>query len=201
MTNARGIQLPEASARIARSCVLAEDVSRLKFVSGSREEALRKLGIERVGDLLLHIPRRYLDFSHACTIEAAPIGEVCTIVATVDRVSERRPRPNMLVTEVFLLDPTGVLQVAFFRMPWIAQQMKRGDRLALMGKVEFAYGFKQMASPHFEKLDANAAHGAIMPVHAASAGVSQAWIRRMAPSSWRTASKIPSQPVCASVAG
>ena len=179
MTNARGIQLPEASARIARSCVLAEDVSRLKYVSGSREEALRKLGIERVGDLFLHIPRRYLDFSHACTIEAAPIGEVCTIVATVDRVSERRPRPNMLVTEVFLLDPTGVLQVAFFRMPWIAQQMKRGDRLALMGKVEFAYGFKQIASPHFEKLDANAAHGAIMPVHAASAGVSQAWIRRI----------------------
>lgn len=40
-----------------------------------------------------------------------------------------------------------------FRQPWIAQQLKQGDRLAVMGKVEFAYGFKQMASPHFEKLE------------------------------------------------
>ncbi|MFR3877767.1 MAG: hypothetical protein ACLTYW_06080 [Collinsella sp.] len=39
-----------------------------------------------------------------------------------------------------------------FRQPWIAQQLKQGDRLAVMGKVEFAYGFKQMASPHLKSL-------------------------------------------------
>ena len=31
-------------------------LGRLKYVSGAREEALRRLGIERVSDLLLHIP-------------------------------------------------------------------------------------------------------------------------------------------------
>ena len=47
------------------SGALGEDVGRLKYVSGAREEALRRLGIETVGDLLTHIPRRYLDFTHA----------------------------------------------------------------------------------------------------------------------------------------
>lgn len=48
-----------------------------------------------------------------------------------------------------------------------------------MGKVEFAYGFKQMASPHFEKLEDGRAAGTILPVHYVSDGVSQAWMRRI----------------------
>ncbi len=168
-----------ASERLSRSEALDEDIARLKYVSGAREDALRRLHIERVGDLLLHIPRRYLDFSHACTIEEAPLGEVCTIVATIDQVVEKRPRPRLSVVEVSLVDDTGVLQVAFFKQPWIAQQLAAGDRLAVMGSVEFAYGFKQMSAPHYEKLDDRAQTGSIVPVHAVSEGISVAWMRRI----------------------
>ena len=171
--------VPRVSERFAQSNALDEDIARLKYVSGKREEALRRLGIRTVGDLLLHIPHRYLDFTRSWSIEMAPIGTVCTIVATVDRIVEKQPRPRMQVTEVSLVDETGVLQVAFFRQPWIAQQLKQGDRLAVMGKVEFAYGFKQMASPHFEKLEDGRAAGTILPVHYVSDGVSQAWMRRI----------------------
>ena len=171
--------VPRVSERFAQSNALGEDIARLKYVSGKREEALRRLGIRTVGDLLLHIPHRYLDFTRSWSIEMAPIGTVCTIVATVDRIVQKQPRPRMQVTEVSLVDDTGVLQVAFFRQPWIAQQLKRGDRLAVMGKVEFAYGFKQMASPHFEKLEDGRAAGTILPVHYVSDGVSQAWMRRI----------------------
>ena len=171
--------VPRASERFAQSNALDEDIARLKYVSGKREEALRRLGIRTVGDLLLHIPHRYLDFTRSWSIEMAPIGTVCTIIATVDRIVQKQPRPRMQVTEVSLVDETGVLQVAFFRQPWIAQQLKQGDRLAVMGKVEFAYGFKQMASPHFEKLEEGRAAGTILPVHYVSDGVSQAWMRRI----------------------
>lgn len=175
----RSYSLSPASERLLRAGVLDEDIGRLKYVSGAREEALRRLGIERVGDLLLHIPRRYLDFTHAYTIEQAPIGEVCTVVATVDRVREKRPKPRLSVVEVSLLDGTGVLQIAFFKQPWIAQQLKAGDRLAVMGKVEFSYGFKQMSSPHFEKLDEGESSGSILPVHSVTEGISVAWMRRI----------------------
>ena len=170
--------VPRVSERFAQSNALDEDIARLKYVSGKREEALRRLGIRTVGDLLLHIPHRYLDFTRSWSIEMAPIGTVCTIIATVDRIVQKQPRPRMQVTEVSLIDETGVLQVAFFRQPWIAQQLKQGDRLAVMGKVEFAYGFKQMASPHFEKLEDGRAAGTILPVHYVSDGVSQAWMHR-----------------------
>ncbi len=183
---ARGCTLAPTSARLASTAVLGEDVGRLKYVSGAREEALRRLGIERVGDLLLHIPRRYLDFSHALTIEEAPLGEVSTIVAVVDRITARRTRSRMSVVEVALVDDTGVLKVAFFKQPWIAQQLERGCRLAVMGKVEFAYGFKQMSSPHFEKLDDAAGTGTLLPVHAVGEGISAAWMRRIVSSALET---------------
>ena len=162
--------VPRVSERFAQSNALDEDIARLKYVSGKREEALRRLGIRTVGDLLLHIPHRYLDFTRSWSIEMAPIGTVCTIIATVDRIVQKQPRPRMQVTEVSLVDETGVLQVAFFRQPWIAQQLKQGDRLAVMGKVEFAYGFKQMASPHLEKLEGGRAAGTILPVNTAHTG-------------------------------
>ena len=171
---------PRAASRLARSMVLTEDVARLKYVSGAREEALRRLGIETVEDLLLHIPHRYLDFTHAHTIETAPLGEVCTIVGMVDKVANKPTRKRgMTVTEVYLLDETGVLKIAFFKQPWIAQQLSHGDRLAVMGKLDFAYGFKQMSSPHYEKLDAQDGAGSILPVHPATEGMSPAWMRRV----------------------
>lgn len=178
---AADLSVPRASARLSRACALYEDVARLKYVSGTREEALRRLGIERVGDLLSHIPFRYLDFTRAYTIESAPLGEVCTIVGTVDKVSNRpTSKPGMTLTEVFLVDESGVLKVAFFKQPWLAREFARGDRLALIGKMEFAYGFKQMASPHFEKLDGGGARAGIQPVHRVTDGISQAWMRRIA---------------------
>ena len=174
------LTVPATSARTSCAAVLAEDVSRLKYVSGTREAALRRLGIESVEDLLQHVPRRYLDFSHAQRIADAPIGQVATIVGTVDRAANKPTRNRRLtVTEVFLIDETGVLQLAFFRQPWLAQQLERGDRLAVMGTVEFAYGFKQMSSPSYERLEAQDAAGSILPVHGTTEGVSAAWMRRI----------------------
>ena len=73
MAAERPYSLSPACERLLRASVLDEDIGRLKYVSGTREEALRRLGIERVGDLLMHMPRRYLDFTHAYTIEQAPL--------------------------------------------------------------------------------------------------------------------------------
>ena len=188
---ARGVELPSASARLARAGILDQDVARLKYVNGTREEALHRLRVRRVGDLLLHIPRRYLDFTRAYKIEHVPLGAVCTVVATVDKVQERRPRPRMVVTQVFLADETGILQVAFFKQPWLSRQIKPGMRLAVMGKVEFAYGFKQMASPHFEVLDDASAAGSILPVHPSTEGLSPAWMRRIASVALEAANCLP----------
>lgn len=170
---------PRAAVRLARAVSLSDDISRLPYVSGAREDALRRLGMRRIYDVLAYMPRRYLDFSHTHSIESAPLGAVCTIVATVDRVAVKPTKTRGLtVTELHLVDETGVLKVAFFRQPWLAKELHVGDRLALMGAVDFSYGFKQMSSPHYEKLDKDAS-GTILPIHTVREGISQGWMRRI----------------------
>lgn len=186
------LAFPRAAARLEGDGVLRDDIARLPYVSGTREEALRRLGIERVGDLLLHVPFRYLDFSHAYGIEEAPLGQVCTLVGRVDGVSVRpTSKRGMTVTEVFLVDDTGVLKLAFFKQPWIARELARGDRLAVMGTVEFAYGFKQMAAPHYERLEGEHGAGSIVPVHRVCEGLSQAWMRRIVSSALERTGSFP----------
>ena len=148
----RTATVAEAADRVSRTCALVDDASRLRFVSGTRREALERLGIARVRDLLLHVPRRYLDFTNVTQVARADVGRDATVVVTVDRVRLKRPRPRMQIVEVDALDDTGVIQATFFRQPWIADQLKPGDVVALSGKVTFNYGFKQMKGPFYEVL-------------------------------------------------
>ena len=176
----------EASVRLARTQAWDGDVSRLRFARGARAEALGRLDISSVRDALQHVPHRYLDFTRITPVAGADVGEQATVVGSVDKVTLKRPRPRLQIVEVALVDATGVLMCAFFKQPWLAEQIHVGDTLAVSGKVTFAYGFKQM-TPQFHEVVARAGEGAataasfarMLPVHGATDGLSPAWMRRI----------------------
>ena len=149
------LSIAEAAERVSRSCCLSDDVDRLRYVSGARAKALERLGILRIRDLLLHVPHRYLDFTHTVAIRLADVGQEVTVVGRVDRIELKRPRPRMQIVELYVVDDTGLIQATFFRQPWIAEQVHVGDTVALSGKVTFGYGFKQMKAPFYEVLSSS----------------------------------------------
>lgn len=176
------VMVSEASGRVARSCALTDAVGSLRYVSGRREQALVRLGLRRVRDVLLHLPHRYLDFSCVTSIAFADVGSDVTVVGTVDKVTLKRPRPRMQIVEVYVVDETGVLVATFFRQPWIADQLHAGDVVALSGKVTFGYGFKQMKAPFHEVLgegESSKSFARVLPVHPVGEGVSASWMRRI----------------------
>ena len=176
------ISITEASERVNRSCSLADDVSRLRYVSGARREALSRLGIERVRDLLLHVPHRYLDFTNVVKVGYADVGTDATVIVQVDRVRLKKPKPRMQIVEVDAFDETGVLQATFFRQPWIADQLHQGDLVALSGNVTFEYGFKRMKAPFYEVLgttDEVGSYARVLPVHGVGEGITASWMRRI----------------------
>ncbi|MFQ7392997.1 MAG: hypothetical protein ACLRM9_06880 [Collinsella aerofaciens] len=124
------------SERLSEQCA-DEDIARLKYVSVNVRRPFAVWEFDG-GDLLFHIPID-TDFTCSWSIEMAPIGTVCTIVATVDRIVQSSLSAHA-VTEVSLVDD-GRASGCLFPSALIAQQLKQGDRLAVMGKVEFAYGF------------------------------------------------------------
>lgn len=181
----RAASVSGAAGRLARSCMMPDDVSRLRYAARflkMKSAPLSRLSIVHVRDLLLHIPSRYNDYSHVCPIALADVGTEVTVVATVDAVSLKTPRPHFQLVEVFVIDATGVMKLTFFRQPWIANQLSEGDTIAVSGKVGFASGFKQMTPAnweHIEKGMASSELARIMPTYAIAEGIGVGWMRRL----------------------
>ena len=166
--------------RRASLAALRSPVTAVRFADGARAEALGKLGITTVRDLLEHYPFRYLDLTATPTLAEARPGEEVTVTGRVHDVKLKRPRPRLTVVELALTDGTGVLLGVWFNQPYLAQRFAVGERVALAGKVEYDFGLKQIRSPYVEKLDDDAASaGRVLPVHRATEGLSTNWIRRL----------------------
>ena len=159
---------------------LDEPVSRVRLVSPARAVALEKLGVRTLRDLLTHFPRSYIDLSQVETCGTARIGEVCTIRGTVHEIKLKKPRYNLKLVEIALVDGTGILIVTCFRQPWLMDQVKAGDAVAVSGKVTFDYGYKRMTNPFIEVIgEGEEVTGSVVPVHPATEKLTAAWVRRI----------------------
>jgi ATP-dependent DNA helicase RecG len=168
--------------RSARLAGHEAGVEAVRFVDAPRAEALARLDVHTVGDLVRHYPSRWLDLRKTAPLGSLPLGVEVTAVGTVHSVTLKKPRPRLSVTEVALVDATGTVVGVWFNQPYLAQRFRAGDRVAFAGKVAIDYGLRQMKTPFVERLgsaeDASWL-GRILPVHPATEGLSSNWIRRL----------------------
>jgi ATP-dependent DNA helicase RecG len=159
-------------------------VEKARFVDSARAAALRKTGIETIGDLLRHFPARYLDLTRVATLAEVRIGCESTVIGRVHEIKIKKPRPRMTITEVAIVDGTGVLLGVWFNQPYIERRFAIGETVAFAGKVELDFGLKQIKSPFVEKLSADDGRdlrvtGHVLPVHRTTEGLSTNWLRRL----------------------
>jgi ATP-dependent DNA helicase RecG len=177
-----GIQ-HETMDRVTRLLALDRPVSQARFVDSARASALAKIGVATIGDLLRHYPFRYLDLSHVASLRDVVPGVEATVVGRVHEVKVKKPKPRLTITEVAIVDGTGVLIGVWFNQPYIQQRFAAGDRVAFAGKVEMDFGFKQIKTPFVEKLptedEGEGGTGRVLPVHRATEGLSSNWLRRL----------------------
>jgi ATP-dependent DNA helicase RecG len=142
---------------------------------------LKKLGLETLGDLLWHLPRRYDDYTQLKTINRLWYGEEVTIIATVEELRTRSVRNGRLkLVEAIVGDGTGQLRVTWFNQVWIANRLKPGRPLVLSGRIEQYLGRLTMSNPEWEPLERQQLHtNRIVPVYPLTAGVTAKWLRRV----------------------
>ncbi len=155
----------------------------LPGVGPRRAALLEKLGVRILDDLLLHVPREYLDARQVRPIASLRPDELVTVVGVVQghELRSARGRSDLRLRVV---DASGVLGVIFFGQGFLARALPDGATVALIGQLTPGPG-RTFANPLFEVLpdDATAqlAAGRIVPRHALTAGISgrqlRAWIR------------------------
>lgn len=84
-----------------------------KVVGDKTAKAFAPLRVHTVGDLLRHVPRRYLSGTENSDLTGLPIGEDVAVMAVVDEVRMAGQEPRMRV-EATLTDGRGRLSATFF---------------------------------------------------------------------------------------
>ena len=92
----------------------------------------RRLGVERVRDLLFHLPRRYDDLRELRKLDdlhAAPDGVVVSArVRVTDIRVQQTYRRRVQVTTAFLADETGTAEATWFGRRFIERRLAPGRR-------------------------------------------------------------------------
>ncbi|MBU3633708.1 ATP-dependent DNA helicase RecG [Polynucleobacter sp. AP-Feld-500C-C5] len=141
----------------------------------------QKMGLDSPMALALHLPSRYEDETELCTIEEGLIQGRFHSVQTQGVVIRNqvlfRPRRQMLVT---IEDDSATLQLRFLNFyPSHQKQMAVGAHIRVRGEVREGFQGPEIVHPTVRAVTADAPlPTSLTPVYPASAGVSQAAIRK-----------------------
>ncbi len=151
----------------------------LKGIGEKRAEAFARLGVATVQDLALHIPHRYIDASALTPLARARVGDDVACVGTVTSTGVLPTRKGLRIFHAVLRDASGVLECAWPGQSFLDRTIKVGQLLLVAGPVRFYHG-RQMAPREtiiLDEDDAGAAAARMIPVYAATDGLSHKQIR------------------------
>ncbi|MDQ1294738.1 MAG: ATP-dependent helicase RecG [Actinomycetota bacterium] len=152
----------------------------------SKRAGLGKLGLETVGDLLRHYPRRYERWGELTPLAHLPQGEAVTILAQVVSASSRRMRQRRgELLSVVVTDGTDTLDLTFFNAGRLKHVLLPGRSGLFSGTVDLYRGRPQLAHPKMHLLGGEESQDSAVadldrpiPVYPASGSVDSQALRR-----------------------
>ncbi len=172
------------------------DVRYVKGVGPKRAEALARLGVETVRDLLWHLPRDYEDRRHARAIAGLKVDESAVVCGVIREVKLHRPRRGGRgILHVTIEDDTGYLALVWFNAhrSW-QKSFPVGETISAYGTVSF-YGGLQMVAPDYvvgKSPEESDKFGRLVPIYPLTEGISQRTMRKITESALsQAAGKVP----------
>ncbi|MBQ2751051.1 MAG: ATP-dependent DNA helicase RecG [Oscillospiraceae bacterium] len=148
---------------------LNDDISLIKGIGEKKAQIYRKMGIHTVRQLILHLPRNYLDLSHVTDISEVVIGERCLIKAEVIRKgNEQRIRKGLSLFKMEVSDG-DVMRLTFYNTKFTVQALKEGQSYYFYGIVEGSLLKPEMRAP---VVIAEQYVGKLMPIYTVTTGIS-----------------------------
>lgn len=128
------------------SVSLLDSVNKLTNLSVSKLDALSRLGIKRIADLILYKPITFKKRMVFPDIKSLKHGDDVILSLKIKEIIY--PSKNSLPTKIFAVNETGGITLTFFKF---AQYQKKiyhvGANILISGKVEFFDYFAQIAHP------------------------------------------------------
>lgn len=126
---------------------LNDDIRNIKGIGEKTSVNYRRIGINTVGDLVMHIPRGYEEYKEIISVKNAPLD--CNVI--VEGVLSKRPSVksirNRKIVSAQLNDGSGTINLVWFNMPFLANSLRVGTYYILRGKITVKNDGKRMVHP------------------------------------------------------
>nr|WP_227514324.1 ATP-dependent DNA helicase RecG [Psychrobacter urativorans] len=152
-------------------------VTALAGVGPKVAEQLAQMGIVRVFDLLLHLPRDYEDRSRIVAIGETMHGQAALMVGRIVHVDNKSSGMTVIID-----DGSGTIGLRFFKVyPSLLQSMSVGTRLQLFGEVKVSRYGKQLHHPEYQILTDSApvTNTGLQPIYPTVKGLHQNKLRTL----------------------
>ncbi len=152
-----------------------------KHVGPSRAALLAKLGIATIRDLLWHVPRDYVDWSHITPIASLAVGQEAVIDGEVTRIEGFGRRATVLLASV--KDASGEGTIAWFHQGFLRDGLIKGMRIRAAGRVQLLRREERLAlvcdAQSFVHVRPDQPLPALQPVYPSTQGIGQKGLRRV----------------------
>jgi len=158
---------------------LSDPVSRLPFIGDRYRKRFKRLEIQTLEDLLLHIPNRYIDYSLVSKIKDLKVSQTVTVKAVVLDIKNIYTKNNKKIQLAKVSDGESTLNIVWFNQPFLIRTIQRGGLYFFSGKVSFFDRQIALISPEYESgLGGKTIHtGRLLPIYPETYGLSTKFIR------------------------
>lgn len=123
-------------------------------ITQPQKNALRRLGLSTIKDLLYHFPNRYTDISEIRQINTLTEEDgTVTILGKIGKLKTSKTFKNKIpMGQATLSDLTGSIHIVWFHQPYLAKILKEGTTVRVTGKVSNSktYGLT-LTNPEIDK--------------------------------------------------
>ena len=124
-------------------------------LSEPHRQALHKLGIHSIGDLVHHFPSRYEAPGNESAIAGLTLGMDAAVTGVLEKLETKKSwKRRIPVSEGYLRDSSGHIKLMWFNQPYIAKMYMDGTTVRATGKVSGSAGKLYLANPQLEKVSA-----------------------------------------------
>lgn len=148
-------------------------ISEIKGVGAKTEELFHKIGVYTVRDILLHYPRTYTQYPKVKHVDEVNEGETAAVLGRITKIPVVKRVRSMPITVTVIGELDVSMELVWFRMPYIKNNLKSGCSYVFYGKVNRKNGRLVMEQPAIYSVEQYASMEEVfLPVYALTGGLS-----------------------------
>jgi ATP-dependent DNA helicase RecG len=161
------------------------EIKKITRIIKTQAEALKRIGIFTLKDLLFYFPSRYEDPGSFKSIAELKDGEKSTIQVTIETIKKEISfKSRIPMTKAKVSDTTGGLELTWLHQPYMANMLKVGQTITITGAVSIKNNKKSILNPDVIKNEKEIGNSLFhntnieintMPIYPETRGLNNKW--------------------------